>query len=273
MLNSRTLGVLAICLPAAALAIPAATGCRPRTSQESIYRDIQREPDPADDSPYLDPGAPGAAHVNVARAIAEQPDPPHLPGSPQPSDYVTYESADPPDLDPLVRVWVDGQAPAAAMDRKTMALSEPVSVSPQVRFAMDPRMGQLRSAVIEVYHVADGRVQRTSGVRLTELTDGDVPIERRVLAPDRDIELLRPGGEVTVSPVAGGAGKLPAALDADQQYEIQFVVGGSLLNRVLAVRVHTVGPPTTQPAEPASPGPPQQPPALPPGVTAPPNVP
>jgi len=238
-------------------------GCRPRTSQESIYRDAERDPDPAFTAPYLDPGPPATAETSVARAIAENPLPPP---QPPPPERPAYQSADPPDPDPLIRVWVEGRQPAAALDRKTMVLSDPVTLRPTVRFEMDPRMGTFRSAVIEVYPVVDGRTDRTAGVRLNEALDPDRPIEQSSLAPGKEIDLVRPGKDVTIRRVVGGQPADPFALAADSGYEIQVIVGGNRWAGVMAVRVYTAPPPTSQPAEPSAP---PEGPSLPPGVIVP----
>ena len=263
----RSRGVMAVLAMFAAMLCAAAglTACGPMTSAGSIYRDVDRDPDPAIARPYLEPGAPGAdilaeAYRSSRSGQAE---------AVSPIEPV-YHSADIAAAPPGFRVWIDGHEAVISLGSRTGEVGWAVGTEPTVRFELKPRLGEFRSAIIQVYRLLDERVVADSGIMLKESG------EATALAPGRDIFLAHPGPSVTIRHIASGRTLPRLMLAEDARYEIQLVVGGNLEADVLSIRVHTAAPPSGHgtPAGPGTPpgagagGEPQQP-QLPPGVTIP----
>ena len=253
MRAARKLGLIFGVLTASAWL--ATAGCEPLTSNESIFRDVDREPDPAIKTPYLERNVPGREEVTSRPA---DPFAKPAPLIPPPPTATAARLENLPAEQPAVRAWIDGHQGQTVVGSRTLRVLPPVSTTPTVRFELEARLGEFRSAAIQVYKVIDNRVDLATGLRIKE--DGD----NAALVPKRDIYLAKPGGRTAIRHIVGGATLDELSLQPGQEYEVQFLIGGTKTADALALRIITAIPPTSQPAD----GPTTRPtgPALPPGV-------
>ncbi|MDD4891383.1 MAG: hypothetical protein PHU85_15790, partial [Phycisphaerae bacterium] len=149
-------------IAAMALVLAAVPACRPMTSQDTIYGNASREPDPATREPFLGVEGPGKADSPI-----QQP-PPGDAMVTVPPPVRTYQSADLGTAQVFVRAWIDGVAPREALGSRTMRMDAPVSRQPKLKFEMTPELGQFRGAAVQIYRVANDQPDKDSGVRFQE---------------------------------------------------------------------------------------------------------
>lgn len=250
----------AIILFAVIVALGAALpACRPVSSLDTIYRDAGTDPDPAYRNPYLGVDGPARADSPI------QTPPPVSPHLARPATQPTFQTADVPAGHLPLLAWIDDQPVMQMVGRTTARVAQPVGQRPIVQFKLPDALGEFRGSAIQVYRVIAGQPEIASGLRWQE--DGTP----RWLLPGRAIDLS--SAVALARQTTTGRPIARFELAEASEYEIQFLVSGSRRTVVLAVRVRTAIPPTSQPDAPAATQPADpdavDPTRLPPGVIVP----